>query len=67
MGGEHPEDQREHAIEIVASDAKSVTLKVDGIATRRVFRIAFPKCDSTDGSPLQNNLAFYTVNALPTK
>ena len=48
-----------------ASDAKSVTLKFDGLARHRVYRISFPKCDSTDGSPLQNKLAYYTVNAVP--
>lgn len=65
--GSDQEDKKEHKVKVAASDAKSVTLKVDGLAERRVFRITFPKCDSTDGSPLQNNLAFYTVNKVPAK
>jgi hypothetical protein len=52
-------------VKIATSDAKSLTLKVDGLGEHRVFKISFPKCESTDGSPLQNNLAYYTVNALP--
>jgi hypothetical protein len=63
--GSEPEDTKEHRVRVAASDARSITLAVDGLAARRVFRIAFPKCDSLDGSPLQNNLAFYTVNTLP--
>ncbi|TAE73408.1 MAG: hypothetical protein EAZ65_07285 [Verrucomicrobia bacterium] len=63
--GSEPENHREHAVRIASSDEKSLTLKVDGLASGRVFRIHFPKCDSPDGSPLQNNLAFYTVNRIP--
>ena len=65
--GSDPEDKKEHKASIAASDAKSVTLKFDGLAKHRVYRIAIPKRDSPDGSPLQNNLAFYTVNAVPKK
>jgi hypothetical protein len=65
--GSDPEDKKEHQASIAASDAKSVTLKFDGLAKHRVYRIAIPKHDSLDGSPLQNNLAFYTVNAVPEK
>jgi hypothetical protein len=62
---QRPEDKKEHPVRVAASDARSVTLQVDGLAKRRVYRIAIPKCDSPDGSPLQNNLAFYTVNTVP--
>jgi hypothetical protein len=65
--GSPPEDKQEHQASIAASDARSVTLKFDGLAKRRVYRIAFPKLESPDGSPLQNNLAFYTVNSIPVK
>lgn len=63
--GSDPEDKKDHQLSIAASDEKSVTLKVDGLAAGRVYRIQTQKCDSTGGSPLQNDLVFYTANVLP--
>ena len=45
----------------------AVTIRTDGLAPRRVFRFELPTCTAPDGSPLQNRLAFYTVNAVPER
>ncbi|WP_193211903.1 hypothetical protein [Luteolibacter marinus] len=63
--GSDPEDKKDHAVTVAAAGDKSVTLQVEGLAAGRVYRIETRKCDSTGGSPLQNNIAFYTANALP--
>jgi hypothetical protein len=65
--GSNPEDPMNHPASLTESGESSLTLKVDGLATGRVFRIHFPKENSPDGSPLQNNLAYYTVNAIPSR
>lgn len=62
--GGKPEDTRTHDISPAASDGKSITLKVDGIATGHVFRLELPAATTVDGSELQKPLLFYTVNAL---
>lgn len=62
--GSEPEERMNHEITLAASDANSVTFQVGKLAAGRVFRFDFPKVNSTDGSPLQNNLVFYTANAL---
>jgi hypothetical protein len=63
--GSDPQDVQQHAHELVASDSNSVTFRTGGLAPRRVFEFKLPTCVSPDGSPLQNTLAFYTVNAVP--
>jgi hypothetical protein len=63
--GSPPEKTKTHTPVITASDASSITFRTDGLAPRRVFRFELPECKATDGSPLQNKLAYYTVNAVP--
>jgi hypothetical protein len=56
---------KQHTPELVARDSTSVTFRTGGLASRRVFQFDLPACKAADGSPLQNTLAFYTVNAVP--
>lgn len=64
--GSDPGDTTEHPIELIHSSAspRSILLRTDGLAAHRVFRIGLPSAKSADGSPLQNRLLFYTVNAV---
>ncbi len=63
--GSPPEKTATHKPVITASDASSITFRTGGLAPRRVFRFELPECKAPDGSPLQNKLAYYTVNAVP--
>ena len=63
--GSPPEKTATHTPVITASDANSITFRTGGLAPRRVFRFELPECKAADGSPLQNKLAYYTVNAVP--
>ncbi len=63
--GGDPEDVKQHESVIIASDSNSVTFRTGGLSPRRVFEFKLPVCKAADGSPLQNTLAFYTVNAVP--
>jgi hypothetical protein len=63
--GGDPQDVKQHTPELVARDSTSVTFRTGGLASRRVFQFDLPACKAADGSPLQNTLAFYTVNAVP--
>jgi hypothetical protein len=63
--GSPPEKTETHTPVITASNATSITFRTGGLAPRRVFRFELPECKAPDGSPLQNKLAYYTVNAVP--
>jgi hypothetical protein len=63
--GSEQGDKKDHSPAIAASDATSITLRLGSLEPHRVYRLQIPPCNAPDGSPLQNTLAFYTVNAVP--
>ncbi|MES2921315.1 MAG: hypothetical protein V4819_07205 [Verrucomicrobiota bacterium] len=65
--GSEPENKRKHEVQSVTRDgSRGVEVKLSGLeAGGRVYQLNLPEVDSTDRSPLQNRLFYYTANELP--